>query len=72
MLQFGVSTAAKSKEICVLILQGSYNIEDVRIGKILFHNDLQYFELAFQRHRFDLNPILELKVWSKYYDLCTT
>jgi hypothetical protein len=53
-------------------LQGSYNIEDVRIGKILFHNDLQYFELAFQRHRFDLNPILELKVWSKYYDLCTT
>jgi len=50
MLGFGVSTAARSKEIRVLIWRGTYNIEDVKIRKILFHNDLIYFELAFQRH----------------------
>jgi hypothetical protein len=36
MLGFGVSTAARSKEIHVLILRGTYNIEDFRIWKILF------------------------------------
>jgi hypothetical protein len=40
MLGFGVSTAARSKEIRVLILWGTYNIADVRITKIIFHNDL--------------------------------
>jgi hypothetical protein len=50
MLGFGVSTDARSKEIHVLILQGTYNIADVRIRIILFHNDLYYFELAFESH----------------------
>jgi hypothetical protein len=50
MLGFGVSLIAKSKEIRVLILRGTCNIVDVRIRKILFYNDLYYFELAFQRH----------------------
>jgi hypothetical protein len=34
------SAAARSKEIRVLILWGTYNIADVRIRKIIFHNDL--------------------------------
>jgi hypothetical protein len=50
MLGFGVSAAARSKTIRVLILRETYNIEDIRISKILFHNDLYYFELSFERH----------------------
>jgi hypothetical protein len=49
MLGFGVSAAARNKEIHVLILQGTYDIADIRIRKILFHNDLYNFELNFQR-----------------------
>jgi hypothetical protein len=47
MLGFGVFATAKSMEIRVLILRGTYNIEKIRIRKILFINDLYYFELAF-------------------------
>jgi hypothetical protein len=50
MLEFGVSAAAKSKEIRVLILWGTYDIDDILIREIIFHNDLYNFELAFQRH----------------------
>jgi len=50
MVEFGVSIAARSKEIRVLILRGTYNIADVRIRKVIFHNDLSYFELDFQCH----------------------
>jgi hypothetical protein len=50
MLGFGVSVAARDKEIHVLILRGIYNIAAVRIRKILFYNYLYYFELTFQRH----------------------
>jgi hypothetical protein len=49
MLGFGVSAAARNKEIRALILQGIYNVADIRIRNILFHNDLYNFELAFQR-----------------------
>jgi hypothetical protein len=49
MLGFGVSAAARNKEICALILHGIYDVADFRIRKILFHNDLYHFELAFQR-----------------------
>jgi len=49
MLGFGVSAAARSKEIRVLILRGIYDVVDIRIRKIIFHNDLYNFELAFQR-----------------------
>jgi len=49
MLGFGVSAAARTKEICALILHGIYDVADFRIRKILFHNDLYHFELAFQR-----------------------
>jgi nucleoside phosphorylase len=47
MLGFGVFAAAKKKEIRVLILRGIYDIADIRIKKILFHNDLFNFELVF-------------------------
>jgi hypothetical protein len=40
MLGFGVSAAARSKEIRVLILRGTYNVAYIRIMKIIFHNDL--------------------------------
>jgi hypothetical protein len=50
MLGFGVFAAARSKEIRVLILRGPYNIADFQSRKIIFHNDLYYFELAFQRY----------------------
>jgi hypothetical protein len=50
MLGFGVSAAARNKEIRVLILRDTYDVADLRIRKIIFHNDLYYFELAFQRH----------------------
>jgi hypothetical protein len=50
MLRFGVSAAAMSKEIRVLIFRDTYNIANFRIRKLIFHNDLYYFELAFQRH----------------------
>jgi hypothetical protein len=40
MVGFGVSAAARSKEIHVLILQGTYNIAYVPIRKIIFYNDL--------------------------------
>jgi hypothetical protein len=40
MLGFGVSAAARSKEIQVFILRGTYDIVDIRIRKILIHNDL--------------------------------
>jgi hypothetical protein len=45
MLGFGVSAATRSKEIHVLILRGTYDVADIRIRKILFHNDLYNFEL---------------------------
>jgi hypothetical protein len=48
MLGFGVSAAARSKEIRVLIFQGTYDVAYIRIRKIIFHNDLYNFELAFQ------------------------
>jgi hypothetical protein len=47
MLGFGVFATARNKEICVLILRDTYDIADIRIMKILFHNDLYNFELAF-------------------------
>jgi hypothetical protein len=40
MLGFGVSAAARNKEIRAFILQGIYDIADFRIRKIIFHNDL--------------------------------
>jgi hypothetical protein len=40
MLGFGVFAAARNKEIRVLILRGTYDVTDIRIGKILFHNNL--------------------------------
>jgi len=49
MLGFGVSAAVKNKEIRVLILRGTYDVAEIRIRKILFHNDLYHFELYFQR-----------------------
>jgi hypothetical protein len=49
MLGFGVSAVARSKEIRILILRNTYDMTDIRIRKILFHNDLYHFELAFQR-----------------------
>jgi hypothetical protein len=49
MLGFGVSAAARSKEIRFLILRGTYDVAEIRIRKIIFHNDLYNFELAFQR-----------------------
>jgi hypothetical protein len=49
MLGFGVSAVARSKEIRVLILQETYDVANIRIRKILFHNDLYHFELSFQR-----------------------
>jgi len=49
MLGFGVSAVARNKEIRALILRGIYDVADFRIRKILFHNDLYNFELAFQR-----------------------
>jgi hypothetical protein len=36
MLGFGVFATAKSMEIRVIILRGTYNIEKIRIRKILF------------------------------------
>jgi hypothetical protein len=50
MLGFGVSAAARNKEIRVLILRDIYDISETRIKKILFHNYLYHFELAFQHH----------------------
>jgi hypothetical protein len=38
----------KFAQIFDLLLWGSFGIADVRIRKILFHNDLYYFELSFQ------------------------
>jgi hypothetical protein len=49
MLGFGVFAAARSEELRALILRGIYDISDIRIRKILFHNDLYHFELSFQR-----------------------
>jgi hypothetical protein len=49
MQGFGVSAAARNKEIRALILRGIYDVVDFRITKILFHNDLLNFELSFQR-----------------------
>jgi hypothetical protein len=40
MLGFGVSAAARNKEIRALILRGIYDVADFRIKKILFHDDL--------------------------------
>jgi hypothetical protein len=50
MLGFGVSAVVRSKEIRVLILRGTYDVADIQIRKILFHNDLYHFELAFKHH----------------------
>jgi len=50
MLGIGVSAAVRNKEIRVLIFRGTYDVADIRIGKILIHNNLYNFELAFQ-HR---------------------
>jgi hypothetical protein len=50
MLGFGVSAAARNKELRALILRGIYDVSYIRIRKILFHNDLYHFELSFQ-HR---------------------
>jgi hypothetical protein len=50
MLEFGVSAAVRNKKIRVLILWGTYDVAYIRIRKIIFHNDLYNFELAFQRH----------------------
>jgi hypothetical protein len=47
MLGFRVSAAVRNKEILVLILRGTYDIGEIRTRKILFHNYLWYFELAF-------------------------
>jgi hypothetical protein len=40
MLGFGVSVAARNKEISALILRGIYDVAKIRIRKIIFHNDL--------------------------------
>jgi hypothetical protein len=39
MIGFGVSAAVKNKDIRVLILWGTYDVANIRIRKILFHND---------------------------------
>jgi hypothetical protein len=49
MLGFGVSAVARNKKIRALILRGIYDVAYIRIGKLLFHNDLYHFELSFQR-----------------------
>jgi hypothetical protein len=49
MLGFGVSAAARNKKIRALKLRGIYDVAYFWIRKILFHNDLYHFELAFQR-----------------------
>jgi hypothetical protein len=49
MLGFGVSAAARNKEIRALILWGIYDIAEIGIRKIIFHNNLYNFELSFQR-----------------------
>jgi hypothetical protein len=43
MLGFGVSAAVRNKEIRVLILRDTYDIADIRIRKIVFHNNLYHF-----------------------------
>jgi hypothetical protein len=48
MLGFGVYAVDRNNKIRVLILRGIYDIVDIRIGKIIFHNYLYYFELSFQ------------------------
>jgi hypothetical protein len=50
MLGFGVSAATTNNEIRVFILWGIYDITDIRIRKLLFHNDLYNFKLVFQRY----------------------
>jgi hypothetical protein len=40
MLEFGVSAAAKNKEICAFILRGTYDVVEIRVRKFLFHNYL--------------------------------
>jgi hypothetical protein len=50
MLGFGVSAVARNKELRVLILHVTYDAADIRSRKIIFHNDLYYFELSFQCH----------------------
>jgi hypothetical protein len=49
MLGFGVSVATRNKEIRAFIFRSIYDVSDIRIRKILFHNDLYNFELSFQR-----------------------
>jgi len=41
-----VSAAGRNKKIRPLILRGIYDIADIRIKKILFHNYLYNFELS--------------------------
>jgi hypothetical protein len=40
MLGFGVSAAARNKEILIFILRGTYDVAYIRIREIIFHNDL--------------------------------
>jgi hypothetical protein len=47
------------------ILRGNFGIASVRIEKIIFHNHLYNFELAFQCRWNHLNPIFELKFMAK-------
>lgn len=40
MVWFGVSAVARNKKIRAFILRSIYNMADIRIRKILFHNNL--------------------------------
>jgi hypothetical protein len=52
----------KFVQIYGLSLQDDFGIVNIRIKKNLFKIYLFYFVLAFQRHQFCCNPILEPKV----------
>jgi hypothetical protein len=49
MLGFGLFAAVRNNEIRALILRGIYDVANIRIRRILFHNDLYNFESVFQR-----------------------
>jgi hypothetical protein len=55
----------KSVQICGLLLRGDFDMVNIRIRKNLFLTYLFIFILAFQRHIFCCNIILEPKVMIK-------
>jgi hypothetical protein len=55
----------KFVQICGLLLRDDFVLVNVRIRKNLFMTYLFHFLLAFQRHKFCCNMILEPKVMIK-------